>query len=506
MRPPISLASVLAAAALAVAPAVASAAEPAAAAATTPTPRQPLAGYANGSFFLRDPHDWFVLFPKGRLQVDWYNFLNRGDAPAGVVPNSSADPRPKDTIFVRRARVELQGTFLGHFDFHIGGEFTSTPLAGQNGALADAFVVVDYFSFLKLQAGQYDAPFSLENRTSDKYLDFMERSAPVRYLAVPFNKEQGAMLWGWLPRAVAYYSIGLFDGDGQNFRNQDNRPAILGRAFVAPLAWMPAAARRPWLRELEVGGSFWWQQATNLGGAIAGAAGATQNDRPALATEGGFSFFTSNYDVAADALGNPIREHLVPDRDQLKWGLELRVPIWKWGLQSELIHVREHLASYYDAVNVPNAATGRWSGAGFSRSGPQRGGVLDGYGWYIEAFAWILGDVDMLEMPGVEPLPRMKTFVAAPAPRWGLRALVRYEHVGVLVSGLPAVEGNADPGAGTYELHTLAVGLDGWGTRHVRVTANYLMNYIDGSAPRVRANFFFRRPEHELLFRLAVNL
>jgi hypothetical protein len=61
----------------------------------------PLAGYANGSFFLRDPHDWFVLFPKGRLQVDWYNFLNRGDVPAGVTPNTSHDPRPKDTNYLR---------------------------------------------------------------------------------------------------------------------------------------------------------------------------------------------------------------------------------------------------------------------------------------------------------------------------------------------------------------------------------------------------------------------
>ena len=106
----------------------------------------PLAGYTNGGFFLRDPHDWFVLYPRGRLQIDWYNFLNRGDAPAGVVPNSngSKDPRPKDTIFVRRARVEVQGTFLGHWDFHIAGEFTTTPGAGSLGILADAYIIADY--------------------------------------------------------------------------------------------------------------------------------------------------------------------------------------------------------------------------------------------------------------------------------------------------------------------------------------------------------------------------
>src|SRR5689334_22347763 len=92
---------------------------------------EPIAGYANGGFYLKDPHDWFVIFPKGRLQVDWYNFLNRGDAAPGVEGNSSKDPRPKNTLFVRRARIEIQGTVLGHFDFHIAGEFASTPATGS---------------------------------------------------------------------------------------------------------------------------------------------------------------------------------------------------------------------------------------------------------------------------------------------------------------------------------------------------------------------------------------
>src|SRR5579859_6789554 len=32
-----------------------------------PEPPLPLAGYRNGSFYLKDPHDYFVLYPKGRL-------------------------------------------------------------------------------------------------------------------------------------------------------------------------------------------------------------------------------------------------------------------------------------------------------------------------------------------------------------------------------------------------------------------------------------------------------
>ena len=471
----------------------------------------PLAGYANGSFFLRDPHDWFVLFPKGRLQVDWYNFLNRGDAPAGAVPNTSADPRPKDTLFVRRARVELQGTFIGHFDFHIAGEFTTTPAAGSSGALADAYIIADYFSFLKLQVGQFDAPFSLENRTSDKYLDFVERGPSVRYLAVPANKDMGAMAWGWLPKQVAYYSIGVFNGDGQNFKNQDNWGAVLGRAFVAPLAWMPRAEKMKWLRDIEVGGSFWWQHVGNVGGAVAGAASGTQDDLAGMATTGGFGFFSSNYNVATDAAGNSIREHLVPLGNTTKWAVEMRVPVWKFGVQGELMHVSEDLAGYYDSVNVPNAMSGKWSGGSFSRSGAKPGGNLDGYGGYIEAFAWILGDVNFIETPGLEPMPHIKKFAPAKEPLWGLRLLARFEELSFNVRGLAPVTdamgmvGN-DVAVGLYKLKQFGFGVDAWGTKHVRLSVNYFYNYIDGDSPLVKKSFYYQRGEHELLFRAGINL
>jgi hypothetical protein len=489
-------------------------ATPAPAAAQPPAaPMLPLAGYANGSFFIRDPGDWFTLFPRGRLQVDWYNFLNRGDAPAGVVPNSSADTRPKNTLFVRRARIEAQGTFIGHFDYHIAAEFTSTPSAGASGILADAYVIADYFSFLKLQAGQFDVPFSLENRTSDKFIDFMERGTSVRFLAVPANKDMGAMAFGWLPKKIAYYSIGVFNGDGQNFRNQDGWGSVLGRVFVAPVAWLPAAQEKhKWLQDIWVGGSFWWQHNGNNGGFVGGASSATQNDRQSLQTTGGFTWLATNYTLGTDANGNNIRAHLVPGGTTVKWALEARIPVWKFGLQWELMHVSEDLFRYDDSVNIPNPTTNKWSGASFSRAAPKEGANLDGYGWYIEAFAWILGDVSFLETPGLEPAPRIKKFAVAKAPKWGLRVLARYEHVGVNIGGLIGVTdpmtgtSTADPASGNYELHTFGLGFDAWGTKHVRLSANYFMNYIDGDSALVKKNLYYQRPEHELLFRVGINL
>ena len=215
-------------------------------------PEPPTAGY-QGHFFLRDANDWFVLFPKGRLQVDGFFFPARGDIAPGVMSNTADDKRPKSTIFLRRARAELMGTIAKHFDVFIGGEFATAPSGVQYSAVSDCFITVNYTPFAQLQVGQFDLPFTQENRTLDRSIDFMERSLAVRAFGVPQGKDLGAMVFGLLPRKIAYYSLGLFNGDGQNVKNQDNFFAVIGRGFVAPLA--PWAKGRRWMEELEVGAS-----------------------------------------------------------------------------------------------------------------------------------------------------------------------------------------------------------------------------------------------------------
>jgi phosphate-selective porin len=469
-----------------------------------PIEKLPIAGYANGNFFLRDPHDWFVIFPKGRLQLDFYSFPARGEPPTGTDNNSSGDKRPKNTIFVRRARAELQGTFMGHFDFHIAGEFASTPATGSTGTVADAYIIVDYLPFLKLQVGQYDIPFTLENRTSDKYFDFMERSLAVRAFGVPTNKDMGAMLFGSLPKHVAYYSLGLFNGDGQSFKNQDNNLAVIGRGFVAPLAWLPRAEKDRWLQDIWVGASFWYQRNTNLGGPAAASTGGGQNDLPGMTTQGGVSFFDTNYNTIKDSSGNNIRAHLLPWGDTVKWAIEANIPIKKIGVRFELIHQSIDLAQYSDSVNATAAA--------LKRGGGQRGASLDGYGYYLELYYWILGDANFLETPGLETAPRIKRFAVAKEPTWGLMVAAKYDHVGFDVSGLPKTPdamGNAtvpDKAEGNYSVDAFELGVNAWATKHVRITGNYVLNYIDGTAPNIKSNLYWQKFEHELLFRLGIAL
>jgi hypothetical protein len=253
-----------------------------------------------------------------------------------------------------------------------------------------------------------------------------------------------------------------------------------------------------------VGGSFWWQRNSNLGGPVTpNTGGSAQNDLAAMTTQGGVSFFSSSYGNGKDLGGNTVRSHLVPWGDTTKWAVEANVPWQRIGLRFEMVGQTLDIAQYNDTN--PAAAS-------LARTAGKRGATLDGLGYYVELYGWILGDVGFLETPGLEAAPRIKRFAAAREPRWGLQLLAKYEHIGFDVKGLPQGAPDAmgnptkDPAEGSYELHAFELGVNAWATKHVRVTANYVLNYMDGDAANMKKNFYYQKYEHELLFRLGIAL
>ncbi len=461
----------------------------------------PIAGYSWKNFFLRDRHSWFVLVPKGRVNVDWYNFLNRPAAAPGIVPNSAADSARAslhNQVFIKRARVGLAGTFARGIDFRVEGEFANLAAPGQYATLADASAVINYVYWLRFEAGQFYSPFTLENQTSENFTDFMEKSIVVRW-AVPNTRDTGAMIFGEAPHNVVRWWFGAFDGTGQNFKDFDNRFAIESRAVFAPLALWRKHPK--WLEEAWIGGSFWWRPYDNPAlGQPGSTTAATALDLSPVTTQGGFSTFNSNYANGIDANKNPIRAHLAPAGTTWKWALELNAPITtRYGLRAEYVHQSIDLHEYADvAVN----------GSVTRSDGPFA--HLDGWGAYVEAYAWIGGDVNA-DRPGLYSLPHWNGYIRPKPPQWAVMLAARYEHLEFDVTNLPQPGPKPDPATGHYALDTVELGASFWVTRHSRLMANYLANYIGAGDPAQAAanekkNLFFQQFEHELLFRLQVNL
>jgi phosphate-selective porin len=451
-----------------------------AAATTTPLPvspepqpnaLEPLAGFSDGTAFIRAPDNSFILFPNGRLQMDGYFF-------------KSANTPPKDTFLLRRARLELAG-WVGSFAFFsIGADFavgspspSNSPVVQTNLNTTDSFVAVAPWGDLAiLQFGQFDAPFTLENRTSDKYFDFMERSVTVRAFGVPTNKEQGFMLHGTTPERHFYYSVGAFNGDGQNFRNVDGKFDVIGRAWIAPLSFGAPEA----VRAITVGGSFWTGDRVN---ALV---------LPTQTTQAGFTILNPSWTWTNGTTRTPLELH---QQGRLNaFALELNAPIaHKYGARIEYVWKHQGLA----VADVTAPKTPVFLG----------GADLRGWSMYGEAWWWLVGDDRIIGEPGMQMPTRFKKFGVTP-PRNGLMLTARVDYLNETVSEDSATAALAltSPVDGVTKVTALALGLNYWHSKRYRATANYVLNHFDGTTPYVTTLRTKSANEQEFLFRLAIAL
>ena len=432
---------------------------PARARADDPASTDPLRDDADG-IFLRSRDGAIVLFPGGRLQIDGAFFQQQ---------------TPKSGAYVRRAQVELRGWLGPLFYFDVSGDFAPAPPAGADVAPSALPAADEYLSFapfgdrLLVQAGQFDVPFTLENRTSDAYTDFIERAMVARSLGAPRNKEVGVMAHGLLGDGRFYYSAGLFNGEGPEFRNVDNQSDTIGRLVATPFA----LGDRWWSR-WSIGGSFWY------GNHVLGPEAAVQ------ATPGGMVFFEPHW---TSGQTTPQSYELHEQGTATAFGGELNLPIGnRFGLRGEVVWKRQHLAE-------DNTSQGLATPVGAA--------TLDGISGYGELWFWLLGDDRLLPAPGLE-LPLRIGSSEHPRLTEGLQLAVRGE---VLKENLTSDDMTlGDPGIATTRVTSGTVGLNYWRGRFVRLSANYIVNEWSGTSITVMELAAAQKFEQEFLLRFAMSM
>ena len=112
---------------------------------------------------------------------------------------------------------------------------SSVEAAVVNPIPTDNFINYIADPAFNIQVGQYLLPFSFENRISDNTTPFMERSLAVRNMGAPTQRDIGAMVWGDVAGGVLGYSLGIYNGDGPNRPNQDNRFDYYGAGRHSPV-------------------------------------------------------------------------------------------------------------------------------------------------------------------------------------------------------------------------------------------------------------------------------
>jgi len=182
--------------------------------------------------------------PELKLVLGGFIQTNFEDGDVSAFEGRFGQTALKDRFRLRRARINLTGDFAENFDFKIEGDFEqsdgTSPSNRTDFSGTDIWLNWHQFPAAQIKAGQYKAPFGLEQLTPDTTLFIIERSLPTG--AITPERQIGIELWGkpftnvWPEQKdlLTYYA-GIFNGNGRNINNNDNNNFM----YVGRLELMP---------------------------------------------------------------------------------------------------------------------------------------------------------------------------------------------------------------------------------------------------------------------------
>jgi hypothetical protein len=438
-------------------------------------PKPALAGW-NGGFFIRDPDNYFVLFPSALIQTDFYSFVGPG---VSTVPAASGGPALATRLFIRRARIGLGGEFMKRWLFNAEVEFggqdvgntdgkqeTSAapagvaptaasgryaPVDGITGGAAPANVLITYrfAPWLGITVGQFNVPFSMSNRTQDAYGQWMERPLGVRAFAVPSSKDIGVMFSGDVADGILGYELGVFGGDGRNRPSVDSRVDFIGRVTVHPLAHSTTTFEKN--LQLGVSGRHGDRDPRAVG-----------YDVTPITTNQGYVLWKP---TRTDSLGRQI--HALPSAGQNALGGELRLRGVNVAFQGEVYYVNNGTREAVDGTQLTNT---------------DRLGSMSGIGWYGEVSAWPFGAAFISPEPG-SSTPRKLDTEPRERPRRGLQLLGIVGGINAKYDAAARGEASPDPSTPSSKITVYQYGLGAqyWQTKHVRFALNYILYHTPSS-------------------------
>ena len=159
------------------------------------------------------------------------------------------DNAHSNTFNLRLARFILDGK-IGDFDWRAQIQGTNATGPGQPTVqLVDLYAEWRKYPEFKIRAGQFKRAFTYENPTHPitqgwrSYADVInklsafgdrtgEKSSGGRDIGIQFS---GDLFPNANGRRLFHYQIGVYNGEGVNSKDQDNRKDIIGGAWIMPI-------------------------------------------------------------------------------------------------------------------------------------------------------------------------------------------------------------------------------------------------------------------------------
>ena len=197
--------------------------------------------------------------------------------------NLKDDGELKDnTLRMRRVRMSVEGNLAKGLTYKIQGDFSRSPM------LVDAFLKYKPCNEFAIQIGQFKTPFSIESPINPVNLEIFDYGEVIQKLVGysdvcgvgALGRDLGVMATGSLfpvetqngnKFGIVDYSLGVFNGNGANQLDNNNRKDVVGRLDV-----------HPGLKNLTLSGSYYYgkykKDETNQGARNRWAAGIQYND------------------------------------------------------------------------------------------------------------------------------------------------------------------------------------------------------------------------------------
>ena len=164
---------------------------------------------------------------------------------------------------MRRVRLSVEGTLFKGLTYKIQGDFTRKPM------LVDAYLKYKLCNEFAIQIGQFKTPFSIESPINPVNLEIFDYGEAIQGLVGykdvcgvgSLGRDLGIMATGSLfpikgDEGIKYhvveYSLGVFNGNGANEKDNNNRKDVVGRLDI-----------HPGLKALTLSGSLYLGKYTN---------------------------------------------------------------------------------------------------------------------------------------------------------------------------------------------------------------------------------------------------
>ncbi|WP_311442494.1 porin [Hoylesella enoeca] len=163
------------------------------------------------------------------------------------------DGAKSNSFNLRLGRVSLEGRILNDFYWKAQIQFNgNTSTLGSSPRLVDLFAEWQKYGAFRVKVGQFKLPFTFENPMHPLDQGFMSYSQNVTKLAGfsdrsgkhPSNGRdigvqlQGDFLKNSGGRNLLHYQVGVFNGQGINVKDVDQRKTVAGGVWVMPVKGM----------------------------------------------------------------------------------------------------------------------------------------------------------------------------------------------------------------------------------------------------------------------------